>query len=65
MGYSAKFASQFYGPFRDIAGSAPKFGDRRTYQLDCDNKKRAFERMDEDIKQGADIVMIKPNRSEF
>jgi porphobilinogen synthase len=60
MGYSAKFASQFYGPFRDIAESAPKFGDRSTYQLGYDNRKRVFERIDEDIRQGADIVMIKP-----
>ncbi|MEE8360449.1 MAG: porphobilinogen synthase [Candidatus Omnitrophota bacterium] len=60
MGYSAKFASQFYGPFRDVADSSPKFGDRMGYQLDYNDRESAFERIEKDIKEGADIVMIKP-----
>ncbi|MFH1752892.1 MAG: porphobilinogen synthase [Candidatus Omnitrophota bacterium] len=60
MGYSAKFASQFYGPFRDAADSAPKFGDRSGYQLDCSDREAAFKRIEDDIKDGADIVMVKP-----
>ena len=59
MSYSAKFASHFYGPFRDIADSAPRFGSR-TYQLDYSDKEAALERVREDIAQGADIVMVKP-----
>lgn len=60
MGYSAKFASSAYGPFRNIADSAPRFGDRTGYQLDYKNKDEAFRRLSEDSDQGADIVMIKP-----
>ena len=60
MGYSAKFASNFYGPFRNIVDSAPKFGDRRGYQLDCSESKTALDRIKQDIKEGADIVMVKP-----
>ena len=60
MGYSAKFASQFYGPFRDAADSAPKFGDRMGYQLDHNDRESAFKRIERDIKEGADIVMVKP-----
>ncbi|MBL7071578.1 MAG: porphobilinogen synthase [Candidatus Omnitrophica bacterium] len=60
MGYSAKFASQFYGPFRNIADSAPKSGDRRQYQLDFTDKKRALLEVKKDIDEGADIVMVKP-----
>ena len=60
MGYSAKFASAFYGPFRDAAESIPKFGDRRGYQLDPPNAKEALKEIRLDIDEGADIVMIKP-----
>ncbi len=60
MGYSAKFASSFYGPFRDAAGSAPEFGDRRGYQLDCRDAEKALTKIADDIKEGADIVMVKP-----
>ena len=60
MGYSAKFASQFYGPFRYAADSAPKFGDRRDYQLDYVNSEAAINRIEKDINEGADIVMVKP-----
>ncbi|ABR30573.1 delta-aminolevulinic acid dehydratase [Thermosipho melanesiensis] len=60
MSYSAKFASSFYGPFRDAANSAPKFGDRKTYQLDIANKNEALREIALDIEEGADIVMIKP-----
>jgi len=60
MGYSAKFASSFYGPFRNAADSAPKFGDRKGYQLDYTDPETALERIAADIKEGADIVMVKP-----
>lgn len=60
MGYSAKFASNFYGPFRNAASSAPKFGDRRGYQLDLADAGIALKEIAEDIKEGADIVMVKP-----
>jgi len=60
MGYSAKFASNFYGPFRDVADSAPKFGDREGYQLDYAKTKDALTEIKQDIKEGVDIVMIKP-----
>ncbi len=60
MGYSAKFASAFYGPFRDAAESAPKFGDRTSYQLDPADDRKALARVAADIAQGADIVMVKP-----
>lgn len=60
MAYSAKFASQFYGPFRQVADSAPRFGDRRGYQLDFSEKETAIFRVEQDIKEGADIVMVKP-----
>lgn len=60
MGYSAKFASSFYGPFRNAAGSAPKFGDRRAYQLDYRHRKNALREIGDDIGEGADIVMVKP-----
>lgn len=60
MGYSAKFASNFYGPFRDAALSAPKFGDRRAYQLDHSDIDKAMEEIKDDIDEGADIVMVKP-----
>ncbi len=60
MGYSAKFASHFYGPFRHIADSAPRFGDRRGYQLDYRQDQPAFDKVEQDIREGADIVMVKP-----
>lgn len=60
MAYAAKFASAFYGPFRDAAESTPTFGDRRTYQMDPANAREAIREIEEDIDQGADIVMVKP-----
>lgn len=60
MAYSAKFASAYYSPFRDAADSAPSFGDRRTYQMDCANGREAMLEIEEDIREDADIVMIKP-----
>ncbi len=63
LAYSAKFASGFYGPFRDAAGSAPSFGDRRTYQMDVRNGDEALREIEQDIAEGADMVMIKPGLS--
>jgi porphobilinogen synthase len=60
MSYSTKFASAFYGPFRDVAESTPSFGDRRTYQMDVANRLEAIDESLEDEKQGADILMVKP-----
>lgn len=60
MAYSAKYASAFYGPFREAAGSAPKFGDRSGYQMDPANRKEAIREVHLDIKEGADMVMVKP-----
>jgi len=60
MSYAAKFASVFYGPFRDAAESPPQFGDRRSYQMDCANANEAMREVALDIDEGADIVMIKP-----
>lgn len=60
MSYSAKYASAYYGPFRDAAGSAPQFGDRRTYQMDPANGDEALRETWLDIEEGADIVMVKP-----
>ncbi len=60
MSYSVKYASSFYGPFRDAAGSAPSFGDRKSYQMDYRNKKEALTETQLDINEGADIVMVKP-----
>ena len=60
MGYSAKYASAFYGPFRDAAGSAPQFGDRKGYQMDPPNVRQAMREIEQDIEEGADIVMVKP-----
>jgi porphobilinogen synthase len=60
MAYSVKYASAFYGPFRDAAGSAPKFGDRKTYQMDPSNAREALKEIRQDIDEGADIVMVKP-----
>jgi porphobilinogen synthase len=60
MAYSAKFASGFYGPFREAAESTPQFGDRRSYQMDPANGDEALREVDMDIAEGADIVMVKP-----
>ena len=60
MAYSAKFASGFYGPFREAAESAPQFGDRRTYQMDPANAREALREVQLDVDEGADIVMVKP-----
>ncbi len=60
MAYSAKFASAFYGPFREAAESAPQFGDRKSYQMDFGNSAEAMREIALDVQEGADIVMIKP-----
>ena len=60
LSYAAKFASGFYGPFRDAAESPPKFGDRRSYQMDSCNRREAMREISLDIEEGADIVMVKP-----
>lgn len=60
MSYSAKYCSAFYGPFREAANSAPKFGDRKTYQMDPANRREALKEVEMDIQEGADIVMVKP-----
>ncbi len=60
MAYSAKFASGYYGPFRDAAHSAPQFGDRRSYQMDMCNKKEALREIEADIEEGADMYIVKP-----
>jgi porphobilinogen synthase len=60
IAYSAKYASAFYGPFRDVADSAPSFGDRRGYQMDPGNVREALRECEQDIAEGADLIMIKP-----
>src|SRR6266699_385802 len=60
MAYSAKYASGFYGPFREAAGSTPQFGDRRSYQMDPPNAREALREIELDIEEGADIIMVKP-----
>ena len=60
MSYSAKYCSAFYGPFRAAANSAPKFGDRKTYQMDPANGKEALYEIDMDVEEGADVIMVKP-----
>jgi porphobilinogen synthase len=60
MAYAAKYCSAFYGPFRDAADSAPKFGDRRSHQMDPANAVEALREVEQDIEEGADIVMVKP-----
>ena len=60
LAYSAKFASAFYGPFRDAADSAPQFGDRRAYQMDPPNGREAMRAIERDLAEGADMVMVKP-----
>lgn len=63
MSYAAKYSSAFYGPFRDAAGSAPQFGDRKSYQMDPANSREAMVEIDQDIAEGADIIMVKPAMS--
>lgn len=60
MAYSAKYASSFYGPFREAAHSAPAFGDRKMYQMDPANSREAIKEMELDIREGADLIMVKP-----
>ena len=60
IAYSAKYASAFYGPFREAAGSAPSFGDRRSYQMDPGNLREALRECELDISEGADVLVIKP-----
>jgi porphobilinogen synthase len=60
LAYAAKYASSFYGPFREAAGSTPEFGDRRGYQMDHGNVREALREIETDIEEGADIVMVKP-----
>jgi porphobilinogen synthase len=60
LAYSAKYASAFYGPFREAADSAPKFGDRKSYQMDPANQREALREIASDVEEGADIVMVKP-----
>ena len=60
MSYSAKFASAYYGPFRDAAASAPRFGDRRTYQMDPANRREAVREVLADVAEGADYIIAKP-----
>lgn len=63
MSYAAKYASGFYGPFREAAGSAPSFGDRKGYQMDPANSKEAMMEIEADLNEGADIIMVKPAMS--
>ena len=60
MSYAVKYASGYYGPFRDAADSAPQFGDRRAYQMDPANGREALKEVDLDMAEGADIIMVKP-----
>lgn len=60
MSYGVKYASAFYGPFREAAGSAPQFGDRKTYQMDPPNAREALREAEQDIAEGADIIIVKP-----
>lgn len=60
MSYSAKYASGYYSPFRDAAESAPCFGDRRTYQMDCRNGREALREIEDDLDEGADMIIVKP-----
>ena len=63
MSYAVKFASSFYGPFREAAGSAPSFGDRKSYQMDFHNRREAIKEALLDVEEGADIIMVKPAMS--
>ena len=60
LSYAAKFASAFYGPFREAADSAPQFGDRRSYQMDAANRREAMREIALDLEEGADMIMVKP-----
>ena len=60
MSYAAKFASAFYGPFREAADSAPQFGDRRSYQMDRANRREAMREVEQDLREGADMILMKP-----
>jgi porphobilinogen synthase len=60
MSYSVKYASSFYGPFREALDSAPKFGNKKTYQMDYRNSREALREVSLDLREGADIVMVKP-----
>ena len=60
MSYAVKYASSFYGPFRDAADSAPQFGDRKSYQMDPANQREALKEARQDVKEGADLIMVKP-----
>ena len=60
LAYSAKYASAFYGPFREAADSAPQFGDRRSHQMNPANRREALREVSQDLHEGADIVMVKP-----
>jgi porphobilinogen synthase len=60
MSYSVKYASAFYGPFREAADSAPQFGNRKTYQMDPANLREAIREADSDVLEGADMLMVKP-----
>ena len=60
LSYAAKFASAFYGPFREAADSAPQFGDRRTYQMDGANPREAMREIEQDLREGADMILMKP-----
>lgn len=63
MSYAVKYSSAFYGPFRDAAGSAPQFGDRKTYQMDPANRLEAFREAQSDVDEGADFLIVKPTLS--
>ena len=60
MSYAVKYASAFYGPFRDAADSTPQFGDRKTYQMDPANRLEAFREAESDVEEGADFLIVKP-----
>lgn len=60
LSYAAKFSSAFYGPFREAADSAPQFGDRLTYQMDCANRREAMREIELDLAEGADMILMKP-----
>jgi porphobilinogen synthase len=60
LSYASKFASAFYGPFREAADSAPQFGDRRTYQMDAANRREAMREIAQDLAEGADMLLMKP-----
>ncbi len=60
LSYAAKYASAFYGPFRDAAESAPQFGDRRSHQMDPGNRREAFREIETDLEEGADAIIVKP-----